>query len=40
VDALAAERFADDLQRDGKQYIVLAISDPRYSGYVAFTLPE
>jgi quinoprotein glucose dehydrogenase len=26
---------------DGKQYIVLAVSDPRYSGeYMAFTLPE
>jgi quinoprotein glucose dehydrogenase len=26
---------------DGKQYIVLAVSDPRYSGeYIAFTLPE
>jgi quinoprotein glucose dehydrogenase len=26
---------------DGKQYIVVAISDPRYSGeYVAYTLPN
>jgi quinoprotein glucose dehydrogenase len=26
---------------DGKQYIVLAVSDPRYSGeYIAFTLPQ
>ncbi len=26
---------------DGKQYIVVAVSDPRYSGeYIAFTLPE
>ena len=40
LDGGAAERFADDLLVDGKQYIVVAISGGSYSGeYVAFTLP-
>ena len=39
VHAGAAERHADDLQLNGKQYIVVAVSGGNYSGeYLAFAL--
>ena len=40
VHAGAAERIADDLHADGKQYIVVAISGGNYSGeLLAFRVP-
>ena len=41
LDAGAAERLADDLHVDGKQYIVVAVSGGSYSGeYIAVQSPE
>ena len=40
LHARADQRFADDLQVDGRQYIVVAVSGGGYTGeYISFALP-